>query len=95
MNLILAIVQDNDADAVTQALLADNYRLTRLTTAGGFFRRGNATLLIGVEPGMTDDVLQIIQHTCCPDGEKPPADAGQPAYKATVFVLQADRFVHV
>jgi uncharacterized protein YaaQ len=95
MNLILAIVQNEDADTVVGALLATGYRLTRINTAGGFLRRGNATLLIGVEAERVDDVLQIIQANCRLRTEPRPPEAGIPMYGATVFVLEAARFVRV
>jgi uncharacterized protein YaaQ len=95
MNLVLAIVQSEDADAVVGALLATGYRLTRINTAGGFLRRGNATLLIGVEPEKVDDVLQVIQANCRLRTEPRPPEAGIPMYGATVFVLEAARFVRV
>lgn len=95
MNLVLAIVQNEDADTVVGALLATGYRLTRINTAGGFLRRGNATLLIGVEPEKVDDVLQIIQANCRLRTESRLPEAGIPVYGATVFVLDAVRYVRV
>ncbi len=91
MNLIIAIVTSEDADPVSSALLAAGYRLTRLSTAGGFLRRGNVTLLIGVEPEKVDDVLQIMQANCRLRSEARPATEGMPMYSATVFVLEAAR----
>lgn len=85
MNLVLAIVHNDDADAATRALLTAGHRVTRINTAGGFLRRGNVTLLIGVEPTEVEGVLQIIrQHS------QPHAEAG-----ATAFVLEASDFLHV
>lgn len=95
MNLILAILMSEDADAVAGGLLAAGYRLTRLNTAGGFLRRGNVTLLIGVEPDKVDDVLRIIQANCRLRTEARPAAEGMPMYSATVFVLEAARTEHL
>ena len=64
MNLILAIMQNEDADPVSGGLLAAGYRVTKLNTAGGFFRRGNVTLLIGVEAEKVEDALNIVQANC-------------------------------
>lgn len=88
MNLLLAILQNDDADPVAGGLLAAGYRLTRLNTAGGFLRRGNVTLLIGVEADRVDDVLQIIQANCRLQTEARPAAEGMPMYSATVFILE-------
>lgn len=95
MNLMLAILQNGDADLVVGGLLAAGYRLTRLNTAGGFLRRGNVTLLIGVEARQVDDVLRIIQANIPLRTEARPAAEGMPMYSATVFVLDSARTVHL
>jgi uncharacterized protein YaaQ len=95
MNLILAILSNEDVDAVAGGLLAAGYRLTRLNTAGGFLRRGNVTLLIGVETDKVDDVLRIIQANCRLRTEARPAAGGMPMYSATVFVLESARTLHL
>jgi len=92
MHLVLAIMQHEDADLVAGGLLAAGYRLTRLNTAGGFLRRGNVTLLTGVEADRVDDVLRIIQANCRLRTDARPPGAGMPMYSATVFVLEAARF---
>ncbi len=93
MNLVLAIVQSEDADAIVRALLAAGHRVTRINTAGGFLRRGNATLLIGVEEAQVDAVLAIIQTTA--QARTAPGQTGASASGATVFVLETERFLHV
>lgn len=95
MNLLLAIVQNEDADPVAGGLVAAGYRVTRLNTAGGFFRRGNVTLLIGVDAEKVDDVLKIIQANCRARAEARPVESGMPSYGATVFVLDTSRFVRM
>ncbi|MCX7854031.1 MAG: cyclic-di-AMP receptor [Caldilineales bacterium] len=91
MHLVLAIVHNDDAGAVTQALLSANYRLTRINTAGGFLRRGNVTLLVGVEPGRVDEVIGLIRANV-----RPRIESGtESAYGATVFVLPTTRFIHI
>ena len=47
MNLVLSVVQNDDAEPVTRALLTAGHRVTRINTAGGFLRRGNVTLAGG------------------------------------------------
>jgi uncharacterized protein YaaQ len=93
MNLVLSIVQNEDAEPVTRALLAAGHRVTRINTAGGFLRRGNVTLLVGVDETQVDDVLRIIGANCRPQPQT--ASAETPTHGATAFVLEASRFVHV
>jgi uncharacterized protein YaaQ len=95
MNLVLAIVQNEDADPVTQALLAAGHRVTRINTAGAFLRRGNATLLVGVEAEKVDNVLRLIQANCRLRAEASSPDSGMPMYSATVFVLESSHFVQI
>lgn len=93
--LVVAVVHSDDAGAVVNALLAAGQRLTRLNTAGGFFRRGNATLLIGVEEQLVDAVLALIQANCRPRIEPNPPHMGMPMYGATIFVLDASHYLRV
>ena len=95
MNLMIAIVHSDYVDAVTQALLTAGHRLTRINTAGGFLRRGNATLLIGIEEAQVDAVLSLIQAQCPLHTEPNPPSTGNPTYGATVFVLETARFTHI
>jgi uncharacterized protein YaaQ len=95
MNLIIAIVHSDHVENVTSALLAAGHRLTRLNTAGGFLRRSNATLIIGAEEDQVDAILALIQANCPLRTEPNPLDAGIPMYGATVFVVEARRFVRM
>lgn len=95
MNLILAIVHSDDAESVSQALLAAGHRVTRINTAGAFWRRGNVTLLTGVEERKVDEVLGLIQAHCRPHEATAPSETGGPAHGATVFVLEPSRFIQV
>ncbi len=60
MKMIYAIVHSEDGDSVTEALTAGGYIVTKLATTGGFLRRGNTTLLIGVEEEKVQDVIDIV-----------------------------------
>jgi uncharacterized protein YaaQ len=95
MKLIVAIVQGEDADDVIRAMLAAGHRLTRINTTGGFLRRGNATLLIGVEDHQIDEVIGLMQATTRRRTESAPIEKGIPEYAATVFVLDASHFIRI
>ena len=87
MKLIIAIVKDSDDVPVISQLVAQNYRVTRVASTGGFLRRGNVTLLIGVEPERVQDAINLLQSVCCQ-----PEEPGQ--HRATLFVLDAPHFEH-
>lgn len=89
MKLIVAIVTDHDAGHVIDALVQNDYRSTRINTVGGFLKRGNATLLVGVEDDQVDDVLRIFRENSRSQAKEGTTGAG------AVFVLNVARFVHM
>lgn len=95
MQLVVAVVHNEDANRVIDALIAAEYRVTRINTVGGFFKRPNATLLIGVEPERVTDVIYHIKSNCTPRQEPRPLKEGIPMYAATIFVLEAKDFLRV
>ena len=64
MQLLLAIVQSEDADNLLKRLNAAGFRVTRINTVGGFLAQGNVTILVGVEDEQIDEVIAVIQRTC-------------------------------
>ncbi len=59
MKLIVAIVQDEDTGALTEALISAGHRFTKVSTTGSFLRTGNTSLLIGVEDQAVPAVMGI------------------------------------
>ncbi|MGI8478095.1 MAG: cyclic-di-AMP receptor [Thermomicrobiales bacterium] len=91
--LIIAVVQNEDADGVVDALLEGDFRATRLASTGGFLRRGNTTLMIGADEDQVDHVLGLIRQHARSAGA--PADAAATATApaaATVFVLNLEEY---
>ncbi len=68
----MAIVQDEDAGLVIEALTKKGHRATRINTASGFLQRSNVTILAGVETPQVDEVLEIIRTNCHPRTEPTP-----------------------
>jgi len=64
VKLVVAIVHNEDAGALVDALLEREYRATRLHSSGGFLKQSNATVLIGVEDERVEDVLGIVRDNC-------------------------------
>lgn len=58
---MLAVLSNDDANTVQAALVEDDFRVTRISTTGGFLRRGNVTLLIGVAEREVDAVIAHIR----------------------------------
>ncbi len=64
MKLVIAVVQDDDVDELTDRLVKEKVSSTKLASTGGFLRQGNTTLMIGVEKDKVDSVISIIKDTC-------------------------------
>lgn len=106
MKLIVAIVQREDAGDLIDALVQKDYRATRIDTAGGFLKSGNATILIGVEDSQVEEVLGLINASCnrrtvqvsptassvVPGQFYVPFSMEVEVGGATVFVLPVERF---
>jgi uncharacterized protein YaaQ len=84
--LILAIIFNNDAvEPLLRALLARDYSVTKISSMGGFLRRQNTTLVIGVEEAYLADAMTMIRDVCGPYS-RPEGHA------ATIFVLDVAEF---
>jgi uncharacterized protein YaaQ len=106
MKLVAAIVHNEDAGTLIDALLEKEYRATRLHSSGGFLKQGNATILVGVEDDGVDAVLEIVSASSRSRRQfvnpMPPIMEPGEFYMpypvevevggATVFVLPVDRF---
>lgn len=64
MKLVVAVVHNEDAGALVDALLEKEFRATRLHSSGGFLKQSNATILVGVDEDKVDDVLAIVSDNC-------------------------------
>lgn len=85
MKMLIAILNDQDAEAVLKALIESDFRATRIASTGAFLRRGNSTLLIGLDEERVDAALDLIRENAAE-----PQQEGQ--RRATVFVLDVARF---
>jgi uncharacterized protein YaaQ len=85
MKLMMAILKKKDCEPVMQALVKDDFRVTRVASTGGFLRQGNVTLLIGTDEEKVESALEIIR-TNVEDSDRPDQA------RATVFVLDVAQF---
>lgn len=89
--LVIAVVQNEDADNVVDALLEDEFRATRLASTGGFLRRGNTTLMVGADEGQIDRIMDLIRSNARSGGAPSEGSEVQSA-AATVFVLDLEDY---
>ena len=60
MKLLLAVVQNKDADACVDALVAAGHECTRLASLGGFLDHENATLFTAVDDDEVEATLALL-----------------------------------
>lgn len=108
MKLVVAVVQDQDSNRLSNALTKDDFRATKLASTGGFLRSGNTTFLVGVEDEKIPRLLDVIRDNCrareqmvspvSPLGGNADAYIPYPVEVevggATVFVLPIEQFHH-
>ena len=64
MKLMYIIVrQDNEAD-VTNLLVKEGYRITKLATSGGFLRKGNTTLFSCCQDDEVNKAINLVKEEC-------------------------------
>jgi uncharacterized protein YaaQ len=90
--LVIAVIQNEVADLVVDALLEADFRTTRLASTGGFLRRGNTTLMIGAEEDQVNLVLDLIKQSARTGMAPHETSEGSPASAATVFVLDLEEY---
>ena len=62
--IVLMVVAQDDADALSSALIQSEFSITRIGSTGGFLRKGSSTLLSGVNHADVDRVLEIVKSEC-------------------------------
>ena len=64
MKLLVAIVQDQDANKLVHRLAENDFQFTKISSTGGFLKEGNTTLLVGLRREREEEVLSIIKEIC-------------------------------
>ena len=62
--LMIAVVQGQDADTAIQSLTDAGINVTRLPSVGGFLGRKNATLMIDIEKDQSQKAIELLNQTC-------------------------------
>ncbi|GAB6168926.1 cyclic-di-AMP receptor [Clostridium carnis] len=109
MKLVIAMVQDDDALDLVDAITEAGFRVTKLATTGGFLKSGNTTLIIGVEKDKVQSVIDVVEEVCKTRKQMittPTPIAGNTdmymSYPievqvggATIFVVDVDQFIKI
>ena len=106
MVILLAVLQSQDVDLVTQALKKFGIIGYELSSTGAFLGRKNVTLLIPVQTTDVDLVLSELKRNCRQrieyvsmpiEGQPLPIPSPIPVTVggATIFVLEIDQYLEV
>lgn len=108
MKLIFAIISDDDSSRLITEMNKADFRVTKLSSSGGFLRSGNSTLMIGTKAEKLEQALALIKKysssrkvsinaSTIPGGlggSYIPYPVEVQVGGATVFVVDVDRFEH-
>ena len=61
MKMVFAIISKSDEDITVSALNEAGFFATKLSTTGGFLKKANTSIIIGVEDDKVDAVLDILK----------------------------------
>jgi len=86
--MILAILEDTESNSVIRALHEAGHPLTLIDSTGGLLRRGNSTVIAGVDESDVDDVIKLINLECSPS-------ANPFKKRATIMVFAVDHFEQI
>ncbi len=100
MKLIFAIVNGDDSQAVSKALMKAGFFATKLASTGSFLSAGNTTFLTCVENHHVDEVIEIIREKSHKRKEFVPSGTAMgmnfpvevEVGGATIFVTDVERF---
>ncbi|EFR33788.1 conserved hypothetical protein [Peptoniphilus harei ACS-146-V-Sch2b] len=62
MKLVIAIVQDEDSENLIRSLNENNFKVTKISSTGGFLKAGNVTILSGIEDEELDKFMVILEE---------------------------------
>lgn len=87
MKLMMIVVPDAGSEIVVQELVSCGFRVTRMASTGGFLKKGNTTLMVGVDSDKVEEVFDLLRRA------SPSAEPNQ--HRATVFVVDMPVFEQV
>ena len=107
MKLVCMITEESEADRLIHMLVRQGYPATKMGGTGGFLRRGNVTILSGVEDEEVEGLIAAVRLEC-PARTELITSGSIPAWEdmgltastplevrvggAIIFVLPVDRF---
>ncbi len=100
--LLFVVVSAFDLESASNALAMQGLRATRIQSMGGFLRRRNHLLLLGLPEGKLEDAedtlhrvcrrrVEIVPHAALGDHSSHTGDLSVDVHRATLFALDVER----
>ena len=86
--MIMAILEDSESNTVMRALHDAGHPLTLIDSTGGLLKRGNSTLISGVDEIDVDRVINLINQECSPS-------VNPFKKRATIMVFNVEHFEQI
>ena len=61
MKMVFAVIYDDDYEAAVRALNKEGFYVTKLSSTGGFLKKKNSTIMIGIGENDLSRVLEILK----------------------------------
>ena len=87
MKLIVVIMEDDFSHILSKELLENKISSTKLSSTGGFLKKGNTTMLIGTDVEKEQSILDLIKKVC----DKNDIESDNES-KANIFVMDLEDF---
>ncbi len=77
MNKLVIIIANRDIEKkVSKALLENKFRFTRVGSTGGYLRKKNFTLFVGINTEKVDKLIEIVKKVASEKGSFIGSDSG-------------------
>ncbi|MDU5977926.1 MAG: cyclic-di-AMP receptor [Finegoldia magna] len=87
MKLIVVIMEDDLSHILSKELLENKISSTKLSSTGGFLKKGNTTMLIGTDVEKERSILDLIKKVCDENDIESDNES-----KANIFVMDLEDF---
>ena len=87
MKLIVVIMEDDLSHILSKELLENKISSTKLSSTGGFLKKGNTKMLIGTDVEKEQSILDLIKKVCDENDIESDNES-----KANIFVMDLEDF---
>lgn len=91
MKLVLLIANDEFIDEITSALIQNGFTATEVASTGEFVKYGDTILLLGVEDGLENEVVETLKNASHHSRGKELPFFG----KVSIYIISLDEYAKI